>query len=483
MKILYYNWTQFDKRINEGGGVSVYQKNLIDYLVNKTDNEIYFLSSGTCYNVMKQNTYIEETHNTFGNKCRTFQIVNSKCVAPGKAISKDIDTYLEDESCYEILKQFLEEYGKFDIIHFNNIEGLSCKCLQIKKDFPNIKVIYSIHNYFLFCPQVNLFYKNTQNCTEFENGTKCYNCIRNNPSAKMCKFYYRIAGVLEKLHIDRFCIMVKDMGKRLKGRRQDENEIVEDTRVKCKTYNDFRNENVNNINKYVDIVLAVSDRVRKIAINMGIKEAKIYTSYIGTAFAENSINALSAKLNDKYITIAYMGYLNKLKGASFLIDALEALPKDIAKKIKFVCYARKNDEEGKRLVSRIEMLKDKLLQVEYHDGYRHEDLKEILKEVNLGVVPVIWEDNLPQVAIEYIANGVPVLCSNLGGAQELCPMNDFIFEANNKRDFINKLTNILNNKELLRMYFDNNIKLTTMEQHMEELLKYYETETLENQNK
>ena len=28
MKILYYNWIQFDKKNNTGGGVNVYQKNL-----------------------------------------------------------------------------------------------------------------------------------------------------------------------------------------------------------------------------------------------------------------------------------------------------------------------------------------------------------------------------------------------------------------------------------------------------------------------
>ena len=46
MRILYYNWTQFDKKNNDGGGVNVYQKNLVKYLVDNTNNEIYFLSSG-----------------------------------------------------------------------------------------------------------------------------------------------------------------------------------------------------------------------------------------------------------------------------------------------------------------------------------------------------------------------------------------------------------------------------------------------------
>ena len=40
MKLLYYNWIQFDNREGIGGGVNVYQKNLIEYLVNNTDDEV-----------------------------------------------------------------------------------------------------------------------------------------------------------------------------------------------------------------------------------------------------------------------------------------------------------------------------------------------------------------------------------------------------------------------------------------------------------
>ena len=35
MRILFYNWIQFDKKNNSGGGVNVYQKNTIDYLTTR----------------------------------------------------------------------------------------------------------------------------------------------------------------------------------------------------------------------------------------------------------------------------------------------------------------------------------------------------------------------------------------------------------------------------------------------------------------
>ena len=65
MKILYYNWIQFDNPQNIGGGVNVYQNNLIDYLTKHSNNEIYFLSSGYFYNALKDTPYIRKTKNCF----------------------------------------------------------------------------------------------------------------------------------------------------------------------------------------------------------------------------------------------------------------------------------------------------------------------------------------------------------------------------------------------------------------------------------
>ena len=65
LKILYYNWIQFDNKENIGGGVNVYQRDLIDYLTKNTDNEIYFLSSGWKYNPLNKRPYIEQTENIY----------------------------------------------------------------------------------------------------------------------------------------------------------------------------------------------------------------------------------------------------------------------------------------------------------------------------------------------------------------------------------------------------------------------------------
>ena len=73
MKVLYYNWIQFDKKNNSGGGVNVYQKNLIEEISKDKNNEVYFLSSGIYYNFFKKRPYIKETKNIFGDRCKTYK--------------------------------------------------------------------------------------------------------------------------------------------------------------------------------------------------------------------------------------------------------------------------------------------------------------------------------------------------------------------------------------------------------------------------
>jgi len=97
----------------------------------------------------------------------------------------------------------------------------------------------------------------------------------------------------------------------------------------------------------------------------------------------------------------------------------------------------------------------------------------LLRNKNLGIIPVLWEDNLPQVAIEMTAYGVPVLASDLGGASELCNSNLFIFRGGDVKDCIDKITYFSDNPDKLDEYWKHYKKLTTMKQHMTEIMEYW----------
>ena len=233
----------------------------------------------------------------------------------------------------------------------------------------------------------------------------------------------------------------------------------------------FRSKNVEYLNKYVDIILAVSERTGKIAIDMGVDAYKVQTSYIGTKFADRQIGHGKNTYKDgQLFTMVYMGYMRREKGFYFFLEACEKMSDDLAAKCRVVFASRFTDEAA---VERMAKLRGKFGDIVVYDGYTHDNIDEILSDVHLGVVPVLWEDNLPQVAIEMVSLGIPIMTSNLGGAQELCVLPEFVFEAGNIGNFIDKLEGIVKNSSLLEAFWKNGVKLTTMDEHIKQLCEVY----------
>ena len=181
MRIFFYNWVQFDDPENRGGGVTLYQRNLIEALIEE-GHEIVFFSSGIAYNLLQKRCYIRSTKNVFGTDCKTFELVNSPVLAPSHHSFNINDASFQDKDIASILTNFLHANGPFDIVHFNNLEGLPLSAINIKHSFPETRFVYSAHNYFAVCPQVNLWQNEARNCIDFARGQNCVSCLEHRPN-------------------------------------------------------------------------------------------------------------------------------------------------------------------------------------------------------------------------------------------------------------------------------------------------------------
>lgn len=468
LKILLYNWVQFDNKEKAGGGVSVYIKNLIEYLIKDKNNTIYFLSSGNKYNPSVPEPYIQKSKNIFGNKCHTYEVINSDIIGPLGTLCWDLDRYLEDTRTTKIMEDFIKQNGPFDIIHIHNIGGFGQNFLRMKEKFPNTKFIFDLHNYNCFCMNSYLFNQEKKIlCNNYHCGQDCLTC------------YSRI-GASENLYKNRVKLFWKDHlfskliykfqhgFKNLYKNNYKQYYVTTYKNCRCdaQSYVKFRENNIKYINDNFDIILAVSQKVKDVAINYGLDAEKIKVSYIGTKFAENAKPPKVYDSNKKF-KIAYMGYANTLKGFFFLTEALSSIPEEIAKNIDIV-FAAKGAKE--------KFVKEKLSNfhsVEVFNGYTHENIQSILQDVTLGIVPVLWDDNLPQVAIEIVSNGIPILCSNLGGASELSTSELFKFEGGNIEAFKNKLIYLIQNPSELQQYWIHHNGLMTMDKHIKILEQIY----------
>ncbi len=475
MKILYYYWMQYNDANKCAGGVQVYLNNIIAGLRQREDVQIITLSSGIAYN-FKKKCYIEKLKSD--GAIERYQVVNSPMLSPSKSSFHDQETYLHDTTLKDVLRDFLKEIGGVDVIHFQCLEGLALKVLELKEEFPQTKFILSLHNYQCFCPQVNLWKREQESCDDFHDGRDCPDCLGAYPGTEKFRKYYLADYYLRKVGMEQYSqplrTKLKNVYGKLKSLKGSETAApsMEATvsAAEAETFCHFRRDNVAYINRYMDAVLCVSERVKEIAMRMGVLEEKAMTSYIGSAFAEYQAREAAYPYHGGTLKIAYMGYMRKDKGFYFFLDVLATMPEKLAKDISLVIAARYDDPVA---LEKLQALRPRFAELSLYDGYTHKDIPAITRGLHLGIVPVLWEDNLPQVAIEFKAMGIPVLAADRGGASELSHSKKFVFKSGDKDDFIRKLEEFIRKPDTMQDYWKEQNHLITMKEHCDNLMQIY----------
>ncbi len=459
-KVLIYNWLPFDNPWGWGGGVTVYCKNIISEILKSNPNiNIYFLSSGFAYNSNTTEIFYRKINNTFGDKVKQYEIVNSPVPAEQRNLYVNPLVALENKRLKKVFKQFMEDYGPFDAVHFNNIEGLSFDVLDLKEDFPDTKFIYSLHNYVPLCVNGSYYMRHKHcNCNPKHTGVDCFKCTRADIRSNLAMETYKrgLFGLDPK-----DCISQNRWIKSFGFERLDED-------VSTDKILDFAKTATQKINKNCDDILAVSKRVYEIAAENGFDENKMSVSYIGTLVASKQVGHATAEVSNG-LKIVFLGSdINfEEKGYAFLLDTLSKMDIKYASKIDLLLTVRQAEH------AEIYTMLKNFRSLNVVQGYTHDDLEWIFKGAHLSIVPVLWEDNLPQIAIESVAFGVPVLTSTAGGAKELCDSELFRFECADSDDMLKKIMHFVDYPEDLKEYWKHHHGLVTMKQHWEELSKVY----------
>ena len=454
-RILFYNWTHIDEKI--GGGVNVYQKNLALAMVNE-GYDVYYLNAGLSYD-KAGDVRLVEYENSLDKRIKCYEIINSPVLAPVMQSPKNIQQYLNDQSVKLLVKKLILQIGNISVVHFNNLEGLPVSVLSLKEEFPEIKFVYSLHNYFPLCNRVDLWKHDNKggcNCAEHTDldCAQCYNWKN-----------YTIERAYRRRDIS-------FSGRVIRKCRYLYSKLSPDN-VDISLYTKFTVSTIEAINKYMDVMLAVSGRVAEIYASQGLDMRKVKISYIGTKVAEFQADTSVTDVYSSPFKLIYMGYMNKPKGFFFFVDVLKHMPDDMASKLEITIVARYSDEH-KSILEELQALRHRFVDIKLVNGYTHDNQYDLLKDKHLGIVPVLWEDNLPQVAIEQVAYGVPILASDLGGACEIFSKNEhFVFQAGDVNECISKIRFLLENRRLLLDFWDDKIKFKTLEEHINEITDIY----------
>lgn len=498
MRVLFYNWVDYLDDEKRGGGVTVYQRNVIRALDAVEDVETVFLSSGISYDLLSGRPRWEKVrHGPVENRANRYELINSGVLSPSHHSFGNRAQVSQPETA-EAFFDFMRRKGPFDVVHFNNLEGVPAEVLNLKAHFPDTRVVLSLHNYYPFCPQVNLWFQERENCVDFEMGRKCEHCLPHRHDERIVRLANAVAFNMKKWGIrpgsrmfDRAFLPSMRMARRMvgayarlsrKGRkamslpvappREAGNlaqGLLTPLTLRHRDFDTRRLDIVTLINRHCDMVLGVSNRVCDVAAHFGVRPSLLRTSYIGTNQAEKfdlTFAKPSILRPDGTLTLAYLGYMRQDKGFFFLLHALESLPAEVAARLRLVvCAARGDDHTMHRLAA----LSDRFAGLYYANGYSHDHLDDLLDDVDVGLVPVLWEDNLPQVAIEMHARHIPLLTSDLGGAKELSNCAEMVFAAGSISSFAERIDAILAGKITPQAYWKDAQHPVSMQGHLAEL--------------
>ncbi len=491
LRVLYYNWVDYLDTEKRGGGVTLYQRNLMEGLEGRDNVEAVFLSAGLGHDLRARAPRWEPVrHGPAENGDCRYELINSGVLASAHASFGD-PAQVSHPPTSDVFFDFVARTGPYDVIHFNNLEGLPVEVLAVKEQHPETRIVLSLHNYYPICPQVNLWAHERETCEDFQGGARCVTCLPHQHDARLLRganavsYRLRCAGLQPGTWAYDLAFRgILAMGRRglqtlrwLRGRGQvmAENRLLEPhvAADRAKAFAARRAAMIDLINTHCDHVLCVSDAVRMLAQRYGVASALTRTSYIGTRAAEFYDETAPAQDNPQKqtLTLGYLGYMRRDKGFFFLLDALEALPPDLAARLRIMVAARAADPAT---MARLRALGDHLAEVIYHDGYTHAELEAILAPVDIGVVPVLWHDNLPQVAIEMHARRIPLLTAARGGAPELGNCPEMVFAPGDVADFARRIQALLAGEISMQAYWHGAMRPVTVPEHLVELLEIYE---------
>lgn len=475
-KLLMYHWTQDNFPKLRAGGIQVYQKNIIQALSKIEDLHLTVLSSGSSdlYDFLIPSIRIKRLPSSKTDLER-FGLINSPVCSPTSHFFGNPFS-LKHQEMQEVFFNFVVKQ-EIDAIHINHLDGLPAEVLAIKERLPHIKIIFSMHDYYSLCPQINFLYKGQELCNDSQNGKKCQSCLPVldfNPFFSKKRADWFAFRIIDRMGLDpsgHLGKMIQDLSQKIFFRKTAKNPTASPSDNVLLDWHKI----VDLINEHVDHVLPVSDRVRQIAIHHGIKADLLSVLRLGKDEAIQFRNEPTPQgrlvREDGCLTLVYLGYMTLHKGFFFLLEAFEKMPEELSQKINLVVAAKKHDDPT--VFNRFLGLRSKLKSWTHYDGYTHSQLDNILEKGSIGLLCHIWEETGPLTAWEMHCRHIPFLTSDLGGATEMAGCEKMVYGHGNVPELIERIRMILEGKVTHEEYWKNSITPITVEEHCQELVQYY----------
>ena len=306
---------------------------------------------------------------------------------------------VDDPVVRRLMAELLEELQP-DLVHYHSFATFSMGIAETVER-AGIPSLYTSHNYWPICPRMYLITKDLERCDgPSSDGRKCAACLG---------YPEQVDGYARRL----------EQGQEMLGRR-------------------------------VDRHLAVSHRVRELFVSNGHDPRRIRVLHqqpetVDLLWEEVGLLRPCGMEHSRPLRVGYFGSLAEHKGAHVFINALQRFDPTQIEAHVFGA--------GSAAYTQVLAHLDHKRMVQFHGQYEAAQLPDLLKQVDLVVIPSICDDCAPLVAVEALAARCPVIGSRLGGLPDFIDdgINGMLFEPGDASDLANAMEKFLVRPELLEM--------------------------------
>ncbi|MGL5870732.1 glycosyltransferase, partial [Clostridium chrysemydis] len=363
------------------GGLTKYSIDLMKEQVK--DNEVYLLFPGK--NTKNKRFNLKYHKEYYGIK--VYEEINTLPVPLLGGVNQ-IEKFTRNiDSASQEFRDLFEKI-KPDIIHIHTLMGLPKELIRVAKEM-NIKTVFTTHDYYGICAKVNL--------TDCDGDLKkCKNCNTNAYSMKMINIMQ--SSLYRNLKESTIVKVIRRNTKKKVALK--EPDLILEDESGIKEYKKFREFYVN-IMENIDYIHFNSS----IAKSVYDKHCNLEGEIMGITHSSLRDYRSHKSFNLDKLKLVFLGPVDSYKGFPLLLKVLSDIDNS---KWSLDIYGNTYEcdiEEG--------------LEINFHGRYNHSDLKDILAEYDVLVVPSICKETFGFTALEGLSYGIPIIINENVGASNL----------------------------------------------------------------
>ncbi len=233
-----------------------------------------------------------------------------------------------------------------------------------------------------------------------------------------------------------------------------------------KKYNSYLAGQIRKYSKIADVIICVSNAVKKSLVDIGVDKDKLKVIYNGIKMPDINMIKVRKEIRKKYkigdkFLIGSIGFFRENKGFDIFIKCAGELKK-LIKNLKFMLVGKSDMTQNSTEKNLKQLAKDSGLEKDFIFAGYIEKYK-ILPAFDLFVLPSHAEP-FGLVTLEALSLGIPVVAFATGGTKEIIKngYNGFLVKKLDYKDLSKKIVNILQNRKKLKT-IRSNAKKTIIE--------------------